>query len=62
MKAVRSALETLGVHTLSAGLEFVSHTPSLLNQAQLETASSLLEALNDCSDVVRVWDNVQAQN
>ncbi|XP_073684637.1 translational activator of cytochrome c oxidase 1 [Garra rufa] len=61
MKAVRSALEDLGVHTFSAGLEFVSHTPSLLNQTQLETASSLLEALNDCPDVVRVWDNIHAQ-
>ncbi|XP_051530515.1 translational activator of cytochrome c oxidase 1 [Myxocyprinus asiaticus] len=62
MKAVRSALENLGVHTLSAGLEFVSHSPSLLTRSQLETASTLLEALNDCPDVVRVWDNIQAQN
>ncbi|KAA0725531.1 Translational activator of cytochrome c oxidase 1 [Triplophysa tibetana] len=62
MKAVRSALETLGVHTLSAGMEFVSHTPSLLNEAQLETASSLLETLHDCPDVVRVWDNIKAQS
>lgn len=62
MKAVRSALESLGVHTLSSGMEFISHTPSLLNQTQLETASSLLEALNDSPDVVRVWDNIQAQN
>uniref|UniRef100_A0A673JAU6 Translational activator of cytochrome c oxidase 1 n=2 Tax=Sinocyclocheilus TaxID=75365 RepID=A0A673JAU6_9TELE len=61
MKAVRSALEGLGVHTLSAGLEFVSHTPSLLTQTQLETASTLLDALNDCPDVVRVWDNIHAQ-
>ncbi|XP_059387894.1 translational activator of cytochrome c oxidase 1 [Carassius carassius] len=61
MKAVRSALESLGVPTLSSALEFVSHTPSLLTQAQLETASSLLEALNDCPDVVRVWDNIHAQ-
>ncbi|KTG05402.1 hypothetical protein cypCar_00025381 [Cyprinus carpio] len=61
MKAVRSALEALGVHTLSAGLEFVSHTPSLLTQTQLETASTLLDALSDCPDVVRVWDNIHAQ-
>lgn len=61
MKAVRSAIESLGVHTLSSGLEFVSHTPSLLTQTQLETASTLLEALNDCPDVVRVWDNIHAQ-
>lgn len=62
MKAVRGALESLGIHTLSAGLEFVPHTPSLLTPTQLETASTLLEALNDCPDVVRVWDNIHAQN
>uniref|UniRef100_A0A8C2PSU0 Translational activator of cytochrome c oxidase 1 n=1 Tax=Cyprinus carpio TaxID=7962 RepID=A0A8C2PSU0_CYPCA len=61
MKSVRSALESLGVHTLSSGLEFVSHTPSLLTQTQLDTASSLLEALSDCPDVVRVWDNIHTQ-
>lgn len=62
MKAVRNALESLGIHTLSSGLEFVPHTPSLLTQTQLETAFSLLEAVNDCPDVVRVWDNIHAQN
>ncbi|XP_030630882.1 potassium voltage-gated channel subfamily H member 6-like [Chanos chanos] len=53
MRVVRTALEDLGVRTLSAGLEFVSHTHTVLSQAQLETASTLLEALNDCPDVVR---------
>ncbi|KAG1960412.1 translational activator of cytochrome c oxidase 1 [Pimephales promelas] len=62
MKAVREALESLGIHTLSAGLEFVPHTPSLLTQTQLETAFTLLEAVNDHPDVVRVWDNIHIQN
>ncbi|XP_056101797.1 translational activator of cytochrome c oxidase 1 [Rhinichthys klamathensis goyatoka] len=62
MKAVRNALESLGIHTLSAGLEFVPHTPSLLTQTQLETAFTLLEAVNDHPDVVRVWENIHTQN
>ncbi|CAB1312115.1 unnamed protein product [Coregonus sp. 'balchen'] len=62
LKKVRTSLEELGVRTVSAGLEFVSHTPTQLPQAQLEAALSLIEALSDCLDVVRVWDNIQAQS
>ncbi|XP_043109097.1 translational activator of cytochrome c oxidase 1 [Puntigrus tetrazona] len=61
MKTVKDTLESLGVHTLSSSLEFVSHTPSLLTQTQLENASTLVEALSDCPYVVRVWDNIHAQ-
>nr|XP_046225279.1 translational activator of cytochrome c oxidase 1 isoform X2 [Oncorhynchus gorbuscha] len=62
LKKVRTSLEELGVRTVSAGLEFVSHTPTQLPQAQLEAALSLIEALSDCLDVVRVWDNIQAHD
>ncbi|XP_029485550.1 translational activator of cytochrome c oxidase 1 isoform X1 [Oncorhynchus nerka] len=62
LKKVRTSLEKLGVRTVSAGLEFVSHTPTQLPQAQLEAALSLIEALSDCLDVVRVWDNIQAHD
>ncbi|KAM6951628.1 translational activator of cytochrome c oxidase 1 isoform 2-T2 [Aplochiton taeniatus] len=62
LKNVRTSLEELGLNTVSADLEFVSHTPTALPEAQLDTASTLLEALNDCPDVVRVWDNIQAQS
>jgi len=58
---VRTALETRGIQVVSSGLEFVSHTPSLLDPSQLELASVLLDALNDCSDVIYVWDNIQAE-
>ncbi|KAI1896393.1 hypothetical protein AGOR_G00094320 [Albula goreensis] len=61
LRGVRSALEGLNVPTLSASLEFVSQNPALLTLAQLETASQLLGVLNDCPDVMRVWDNIQAQ-
>lgn len=47
---------------LSAGLEFVPQTLSCLNQELLDDASTLIEALNDCPDVVRVWDNIQADS
>lgn len=59
-KAVRTALETLGVRTLSAGMEYISNTPALLPQDQLDTSATLIEALTDHPDVVRVWDNIQA--
>ncbi|XP_071383815.1 translational activator of cytochrome c oxidase 1-like [Centroberyx affinis] len=62
LKNVRTSLEELGLQITSAGLEFVPHTPTTLDQAQLEAASTLIEALNDYSDVVRVWDNIQAQS
>ncbi|XP_036429122.1 translational activator of cytochrome c oxidase 1 isoform X1 [Colossoma macropomum] len=60
MKVVRTALEALGVHTLSTGMEYISNSPTPLPQPQLEANAVLLEALNDYPDVVRVWDNIQA--
>lgn len=59
-KAVRAALEALGVRTLAAGMEYISNTSAALPQDQLDTSATLLEALNDYPDVVRVWDNIQA--
>ncbi|KAM4624634.1 translational activator of cytochrome c oxidase 1 isoform 1-T2 [Polymixia lowei] len=62
LKKVRASLEGLGMQIISAGLEFVPHTPRSLDQTQLEAASTLIEALNECPDVVRVWDNIQASS
>lgn len=62
LKKVRASLEELGMRIISAGMEFVSHTPTHLDQTQLEAASVLIEALNDCPDVVQIWDNIQAQS
>lgn len=59
---VRTSLEGLGMQTASAGLEFVARNYSSLDQEQLEAASTLIEALSDYSDVVRVWDNIQADS
>lgn len=61
LRSVRTSLEDRGVHVVSSGPEFVSRSPSLLDPSQLEAASALLEALNNHSDVMRVWDNIQPQ-
>lgn len=62
LRKVRSSLQGLGIQIVSAGLEFVPHDHSSLDQAQMEAASALIEALTDCPDVVRVWDNIQADS
>lgn len=59
---VRGSLEGLGMQIESAGFEFVSHNPISLDDEQMEEASVLIEALSDCPDVVRVWDNIQADS
>ncbi|XP_026864964.1 translational activator of cytochrome c oxidase 1 [Electrophorus electricus] len=59
-KGVRTALEAFGVHTLSTGMEYISHTPTPLPQNQLDASATLLEVLNNYPDVVRVWDNICA--
>ncbi|XP_028332297.1 translational activator of cytochrome c oxidase 1 [Gouania willdenowi] len=60
LRAVRSSLEALGVKVVSAGVEFIPRTLLLLEQEQLEAASTLIELLSDCPDVIKVWDNIQA--
>lgn len=59
-KTVQTALEDLGVLTLSTGMEYISNSPTPLPHAQLESSATLLDALNDFPDVVRVWDNIVA--
>ncbi|KAM4526978.1 translational activator of cytochrome c oxidase 1 isoform 2-T2 [Fundulus diaphanus] len=62
LNKVRGSLEGLGLQITSAGLEFVPRNHSFLDQEHLEAASTLIEALTDCPDVVRVWDNIQADS
>lgn len=59
---MRGSLEGLGTQVTSAGLEYVPRNPISLDDDQMEEASILIEALNDCPDVVRVWDNIQADS
>ncbi|KAK7919623.1 hypothetical protein WMY93_010907 [Mugilogobius chulae] len=62
LKKVRTSLEQLGLHIISAGLEFVPRRVLPLDENQINSASNLIEALNDCPEVVRVWDNIQAHS
>lgn len=62
VRKVRTSLEELGMQVTSAGLEFVPRSFLSLDQDQLTAVSVLIEALNDCPDVVRVWDNIQADS
>ncbi|KAM6963514.1 translational activator of cytochrome c oxidase 1 [Tautogolabrus adspersus] len=62
LNKVRASLVELGMKITSAGLEFVPRALSPLDQDQLDAASTLIEALTDCPDVVRVWDNIQADS
>lgn len=62
LRKVRASLEKLGVPITSAGLEFIPRNRSCLNPDQLDAASTLIEVLTDFPDVVRVWDNIQADS
>ncbi|MED6270828.1 hypothetical protein CHARACLAT_014218 [Characodon lateralis] len=62
LNKVRGSLEGLGLQITSAGLEFVPRNHSSLDREQMEAASTLIEVLTDCPDVVRVWDNIQADS
>lgn len=44
---------------MSSGLEFVPRTFATLNEDQLIAASTLIDALSNYPDVVRIWDNIQ---
>lgn len=61
MKA-RASLVDLGMQVISASLEFVPRTLTSLDQDQLDAASTLIGALNDFPEVVRVWDNIQTES
>ncbi|CAN9509221.1 unnamed protein product [Ophioblennius macclurei] len=62
LRKVRGALEEQGMQIASAGVEFVPRTLLSLDRDQLDAASTLIEALSDSPDVVRVWDNIQADS
>uniref|UniRef100_A0A3Q0SCA2 Translational activator of cytochrome c oxidase 1 n=1 Tax=Amphilophus citrinellus TaxID=61819 RepID=A0A3Q0SCA2_AMPCI len=62
LNKVRAFLKEMGMEIMSAGLEFVPRVHTLLDQDHLDAASTLIEALNDYPDVVRVWDNIQTDS
>lgn len=62
LRKVQASLKELGTAVVSAGMEFVPRTQIALDADQLDAASSLVEALSEYPDVVRVWDNIQADS
>jgi len=54
---VKKALDDSGLETTAARLEFVPHTFTLLEDAGLQAAASMREALLELDDAVRVFDN-----
>lgn len=62
LNKVRTSLEQMSLPITSAGLEFVPRNVVLLDEDHLSDASNLIEALSDCPEVVRVWDNIQAHS
>lgn len=59
LKKVRTSLEQQDLLITSAGLEFIPRNVVPLDDDHLNSASNLIEALSDCPDVIRVWDNIQ---
>ncbi|XP_008281811.1 translational activator of cytochrome c oxidase 1 [Stegastes partitus] len=62
LNKVRASLKELGMQIMSAGLEYVPRNHSSLDEEQLDAASTLIEALTDFPEVVRVWDNIEAHS
>ncbi|XP_068779432.1 translational activator of cytochrome c oxidase 1 isoform X4 [Struthio camelus] len=59
LRDVREQLEAAGLRPLSAAIEYLPRDTVQLSEAALEQAARLLDALGDCPDVVRVYDNIQ---
>lgn len=58
MRQVREKLDSVGLCSVSAGLEFLPTITTQLSDEEMERAAQLLEALGNCVDVVRVYDNI----
>ncbi|XP_028287865.1 translational activator of cytochrome c oxidase 1 [Parambassis ranga] len=62
LNKVRTSLKELEMQITSAGIDFFPRNHSSLDQDQLDAAYTLIEALSDYPDVVRVWDNIQTDS
>ncbi|XP_029769342.1 translational activator of cytochrome c oxidase 1 [Terrapene carolina triunguis] len=56
---VREKLDSLGLQSLSAALEFIPNARVRLSDEEMERASQLLATLGDCQEVIRVYDNIE---
>ncbi|XP_005994667.1 translational activator of cytochrome c oxidase 1 [Latimeria chalumnae] len=62
LREVRAKLDSMGLLTKSAGLEFIPNTTVQLSEAELDMASHLIEMITGCQDVIKVNDNIESQN
>uniref|UniRef100_H9GMC5 Translational activator of cytochrome c oxidase I n=1 Tax=Anolis carolinensis TaxID=28377 RepID=H9GMC5_ANOCA len=58
LRQVREKLESQGLSSLSASVDFIPTISAQLSDEEMERASQLLEALRDCMDVVGIYDNI----
>nr|XP_060636302.1 translational activator of cytochrome c oxidase 1 [Anolis sagrei ordinatus]XP_060636303.1 translational activator of cytochrome c oxidase 1 [Anolis sagrei ordinatus]XP_060636304.1 translational activator of cytochrome c oxidase 1 [Anolis sagrei ordinatus] len=58
LRQVREKLESLGLSSLSASVDFIPTISAQLSDEEMERASQLLEALKDHMDVVQIYDNI----
>ncbi|XP_066484537.1 translational activator of cytochrome c oxidase 1 isoform X2 [Tiliqua scincoides] len=58
LRQVREKLDSMGLCSVSSSLEFIPTITTQLSDEEMERASQLLEALGNCLDVVRVYDNI----
>ncbi|XP_053883590.1 translational activator of cytochrome c oxidase 1 isoform X2 [Malaclemys terrapin pileata] len=56
---VRQKLDSKGLQSLSAALEFIPNARVRLTDEEMERASQLLSMLGDCQEVIRVYDNIE---
>ena len=57
---VKKALEGLELNITDARLELIPHTFVKLSEIEMKVASSLLDAILDLDEVIRVYDNIEA--
>ncbi|XP_060112052.1 translational activator of cytochrome c oxidase 1 [Heteronotia binoei] len=58
LREVREKLDVLGLCSCSASLEFIPTITAQLSDEEMDRASQLIQALGDCEDVIRVYDNI----
>lgn len=56
---MKKALEERELNITDARLELIPHTMIKLSEIEMKVASSLLDAVLDLDEVIRVYDNIE---
>ncbi|XP_075597730.1 translational activator of cytochrome c oxidase 1 [Balearica regulorum gibbericeps] len=59
LRTVRERLEASGLRPLSATIEYLPRDRVTLTEGTREQAERLLQALDDCPDIIRLYHNIQ---